>query len=490
MFALRRNRMNARRYFTLPVLVLGLVLSTSAQQNSTQVTVSSVVTCVSSGDQRQHCAADTNAGVVMLRPTGEAACLLGRNWGYDAQGVWVSEGCGGEFATGSASQQAQVSVKVNAYSETVDQKTDLAAVTTGTNPEVHYFGMFAPYGSLRTIVSISDSQAEVQDDASRVGINFSTFGPIKVFATGEWGVNLVRSETTFNAGATTEQGFGVISQDSQSVFAARLGFLGVDLGRFGRLSFGKENSTHYDIAGYTTDRFNVFGGTSTATYVAGTDGGQSGTGRADQVIMYHLKFAKIMDFGAQGQLRSGDTLQAFNGFGFSLQAAVMPGLKIGGAYNKTYFNPQLTQAIFNGGRTDYWTFGAKGNWRNLEWGAVWARQSNGDIAFIPNPAGGSEPVAVGFSANGVEIYSRLTFGKFAAVLGFEDYLPHDLNPVINPDFKTRYGILGAEWHISKSGYAFIEAKLGDSVDAQGKDVSQAAAIGFRYDFSWKTPHTQ
>ncbi len=482
--------MNLKSYFTLPAVVLSFILSTSAQQNSTQVTVSSVVTCASTGDQRQHCPADTSAGVVMLRPTGETACLLGRNWGYDAHGVWVSEGCGGEFATGSASRSAKVSVEAHAYTDTANQSADLATATTGTNPAVDYFGMFNPYGSLRHIVSISDSEAQVQDNASRMGINFSTFGPIKVFGTGEWGVNLVRSETTFNAGAITEQGFGVISQDTQSVFGLRLGFLGVDFGRFGRLSFGKENSTHYDIAGYTTDRFNVFGGTSTTTYVAGTDGGQSGTGRVDQAIMYHVKFAKIFDFGAQGQLRTGDTPQAFNGFGFSLQAKVLPGLKIGGAYNKTYFNRQLTDTVFNGGGTDYWTLGAIGNWRNLEYGVVWARQSNGDIAFVPDPAGGPNPVAAGFSANGIEIYSRLTFGKFAAVLGFEDYIPHDLTPLINPDFKTRYAILGAEWHISKSGYAFFEARLGDSVDAVGNDLSQAAAIGFRYDFSWKTPHTQ
>src|SRR6185369_1696106 len=236
MFSSRRNRMNLRRYFTLPILVLGSLLSTNAQQNSTQVTVSSVVTCISTGVQQQHCAADTSAGVVMLRPTGETACLLGRNWGYDAQGVWVSEGCGGQFATGSASRSAKVSVEVNAHSETADQQAGLATVTTGTNPEVHYFGMFNPYGSLRNIVSVSDSGAQVQDNASRMGINFSTFGPIKVFATGEWGVNMVRSETTFNAGATTAQGFGVITQDTQPVFAARLGFLGVDFGRFGRLS--------------------------------------------------------------------------------------------------------------------------------------------------------------------------------------------------------------------------------------------------------------
>src|SRR6185369_17001239 len=254
------------------------------------------------------------------------------------------------------------------------------------------------------------------------------------------------------------------------VFAARLGFLGVDFGPFGRLSFGKQNSTHYDITGYTTDRFNVFGGQSTTTYVAGTDGGQSGTGRADQTILYHLKLSKIFDFGAQGQLRSADTPQAFNGFGFSLQAAVLPGLKIGGAYNKTYFNPQFTQLVFNGGGTEYWTFGAKGDWRNLEWGAVWARQNHGDIVFVPDPAGGPEPVAAGFSANGIEIYSRLKFGKFAAVLGFEHYKPRDLSPLINPDFKTRYGILGAEWYFSKSGYAFLEARLGDSVDPLGIDV--------------------
>ena len=482
--------MKLSSYFTLAVLVFGLVLSTNAQQNSTQVTVSSVVTCVSTGDQRQHCPADTSAGVVILRQSSETNCLLGRNWGYDAQGVWVSEGCGGEFATGSTSRSAKVSVEVNAHSETADQQADLAAATTGTNPAVHYFGMFNPYGSLRNIVSISDSGAQVQDNASRVGINFTTFGPVKVVGTAEWGVNLVRSETTFNAGATTAEGFGVISQETQPVFGARLGFIGADFGRLGTLSFGKQNSTHYDIAGYTTDRFNVFGGVSTATYVAGTDGGQSGTGRADQTILYHLKFAKIFDFGAQGQLRTAETPQAFNGFGLSLQAAVLPGLKIGGAYNKTYFNPQFTQIVFNGGRTDYWTIGANGEWRNVEWGAVWARQTNGDIASIPNPAGGPEPISVGFSASGVELYSKLKFGKFAAVLGFEDYFPRDLNPLINPDFKTRYAILGAEWHFSKSGYAFLETSLGDSVDAQGKDVSNAAAIGFRYDFSLKTPHTE
>ena len=137
-------------------------------------TVASVIDCASSGSERQHCAADTSAGVVMLHPTGDVACLLGRNWGYDASGVWVTEGCAGEFATGSTTRVAAASsgsgevISVNGFTP-ADAKT----VTTGVNPEIakdnKYVGFFEPYGSLRTIVGISDGQAQVQDDASRVG---------------------------------------------------------------------------------------------------------------------------------------------------------------------------------------------------------------------------------------------------------------------------------------------------------------------------------
>jgi hypothetical protein len=350
-------------------MALGWAAVLNAQQSFVRASVSSVVSCVSKGKERQACPADTRAGIVMLRPTGEAACLLGRNWGYDDQGVWVSEGCGGDFATGSTSRAAALEAPAAALVQSADEKNQIDTTTTGTNPTVDYTGAFQPYGSLRTIISIpANGAAEVQDNATRVGINFTTFGPIKVIATTEWGVNLVQSETSLNAGATTASGFGVVQETTQPVFGARLGFIGVDFAKYGSISYGKQLSTHYDITSYTTDRFNVFGGVSTATYVGGTDGGQSGTGRADQTVLYHLNFAKIFDFGAQGQLRTADTPQAFNGFGFSFQAKALPGLQVGGAYNKTYFDQFLKQTVLHGGGTDYWTVGAKGTWRKLEWG--------------------------------------------------------------------------------------------------------------------------
>jgi hypothetical protein len=60
------------------------------------------VTCSSKAGEKQQCPADTSGGVALQRSTGEAACLLGRTWGYDQASVWVSDGCGGEFVLGQS----------------------------------------------------------------------------------------------------------------------------------------------------------------------------------------------------------------------------------------------------------------------------------------------------------------------------------------------------------------------------------------------------
>jgi Protein of unknown function (DUF3011) len=64
------------------------------------VAPSSPVACASRPGERQHCPANTAGGVILQRSTGESACLLGKTWGYDNTGVWVSDGCAGEFLLG------------------------------------------------------------------------------------------------------------------------------------------------------------------------------------------------------------------------------------------------------------------------------------------------------------------------------------------------------------------------------------------------------
>ena len=69
------------------------------------------ITCSSTAGTREHCAADTSVGVILARSTGGAACLLGKTWGYDDTGIWVSDGCSAEFVVGSTSTGAPEKAK-------------------------------------------------------------------------------------------------------------------------------------------------------------------------------------------------------------------------------------------------------------------------------------------------------------------------------------------------------------------------------------------
>ncbi len=425
-----------------------------------------LVTCASKQGTREQCGADTSSGVVLLNSTGDSACLLGRNWGYDQAGIWVSNGCAGEFGSANSKE---------------------------TNLAKDFLGMFEPYGSLRSQVAVYQDTAQVQDDASRVGIRFSTRGRIKVYAGTEWGVYLVRSSNSFNPDANHPGSIETLAPQTNTVFDARLGYLGLDFRRGGKFSVGKEYGVHYDVTGWTTDQFNSFGGQASATYVASTDGGQSGTGRADQVVQYRNNVLKVLDVGLQGQFRGVDSNHASDGWGASLQVKVLPGIKIGGAYTRTYWSDATRAAVRDSSdHAEYMAFGAQALWRSLQLGFVWVRQHNGDVAYIPFSNPTLLPLAVAFSADGLELFGRVRLGpRFALLGGYNDYMPSVTNPLINPDFKIRYFIAGGEWYIARNAWVFTEGRINNgTVYATGDAGYNVLTVGIHYDFSLRMSHRQ
>ncbi len=420
-----------------------------------------VITCTSTKGQRQVCKADTAAGVALLRSTGESNCLLGNTWGYDSAGVWVSDGCGGDFALGGTKE------------------------SSGAD---NFIGTFEAYGQLRTHLASFRDDLEVQDNATRVGMNFATRGAIKMFAGTEWGVNLVRSETQFNLSAAgSDTDFGSVATTTNPVFLARLGFVGVDFGPLGKVAIGKQYAVQYDIAGYTTDRFNVFGGQGTHAYVAGTDGGQTGTGRADRIVNYRNTILKFLEVGVQGQFRGAGNDTTTDGAGGSLQFKILPGVKFGGTYTRTNWSPTQQQLRGMGSNSDYMAVGTRIDWRILQFGAVYSRQHNGDVAFVAAPNGQSTPIV--FDAVGAEVYTRINVGRFAVIGGYTLQDPKVRDPLLNPNFKTSYFILGAEWFFAKNGKVYSESRIDvDSTTAAGEPGYNVFTIGFRYDFSWRTSH--
>lgn len=61
--------------------------------------------CSARGAPRRYCPADVGSGAVTLvKRLGGAPCIYGKNWTYDRQGVWVSQGCSAEFEVGYPEQ--------------------------------------------------------------------------------------------------------------------------------------------------------------------------------------------------------------------------------------------------------------------------------------------------------------------------------------------------------------------------------------------------
>lgn len=59
-----------------------------------------LVRCESQARETVRCRADTRGGITLARQLSRAGCWFDETWGYDAKGIWVSNGCRADFAHG------------------------------------------------------------------------------------------------------------------------------------------------------------------------------------------------------------------------------------------------------------------------------------------------------------------------------------------------------------------------------------------------------
>jgi ribosomal protein L37AE/L43A len=60
----------------------------------------STLICESGNGMNHRCNANTLGGVMLSRQLSDNACIQGKTWGWDRNGVWVSDGCRAEFILG------------------------------------------------------------------------------------------------------------------------------------------------------------------------------------------------------------------------------------------------------------------------------------------------------------------------------------------------------------------------------------------------------
>jgi predicted porin len=454
---------------TTSLLILLFWTAAAAAQDVPSVSVH----CASDAERR-HCAADTHAGVLLVRSTGPAACLLGRTWGYDADGVWVTEGCGAEFLVAGTPRAAATAVAAEHPPAAPNPPQQ-----PGGDAE---FSFYARFGS---ITSFTNGEVDVEDNGSRLAFEFSRGDAVRFFAKGEWSVNLTGARTTLNPGESTSSGYITLDSVSDEVLGARLGYVGVDFGDIGTLTLGKQWGVHYDIAGYT-DIFNTFGAEASATFNAGTDGGLTGTGRADGALLYRNTFFDRVDVGMQLQFRSIDNDQFLDGHGLSLRARLWSGVEAGIAHTRARLQPSLRPAVSGlDGDPEYWIAGFKYEGDALTLAGIYSHQRNGDLARVPvEEAGNIFLIPDVFDADGLEISARYQVGTVGLLAGFQDYDPtfKPDNEFIDPETRRRYYVAGIDYFPTPRVRLYAEYRLSESITALGEPGEDVFVLGAKYEF--------
>ncbi|WP_299160284.1 porin [uncultured Tenacibaculum sp.] len=330
-----------------------------------------------------------------------------------------------------------------------------------------------PYGSIRVGIGFAEGgELGISNNAPRIGFRFkhalskNEEDNFNIIGRVEFGLNLVSRDDTVEF--SIDPGAG-IAQVGDAVFT-RLGYVGISYKDF-EFTFGKQNSIYYTLGANNVDKFLAFGGASLGVWNI-SDGGVSGTGRANQAFI--LKYSNSgFTIGFQGQTRNiSNASESIDSYGLGANYKI-DGFSIGVGYNKVndgVANPLPDQA------------------------------KEGDEAFIVSASYEKNRLTIAasysslkqhqktgttfYDATGNELYARYKFSKnkkWHIAAGFSSLKPNsDLGL---GDFDTKFGIAEVGYNFKKSSHVFAAAKIDQSENSTGDRRNESVfGIGIRFNF--------
>lgn len=329
------------------------------------------------------------------------------------------------------------------------------------------------YGILRQHIAIYDGKIELQDNSPRIGSKIFRKFQQEWYAKAqlEYGIHIVQG-ISFNKDANTAQ--QLISKPfvNAETFTPRLATLEIGHPIWGSISVGKQWGVYFDIGRYT-DRFNLFGGAANATYSGGTDGGWSGTGRADKAIQYRNKFEN-WELGLQTQLNGKTT-----NFGVSTQYCFSKNLILGAAYNHAKISTK-GQFLINdiGESTQNLILGLKYTKDNF-YTAFTTSFNNGDIIVV------NDSTILALDTYGHELLISYVFNPHWGIeTGFNIAAAKQYNSYIKGTYQLQYYIVGLNYFFTPMTRLYATMRLNNSRNVNDLDGVSAYALGFRYDFDF------
>ena len=341
---------------------------------------------------------------------------------------------------------------------------------------------FDIYGSVRIRYRKQGSESGLQDGSSRMGVAAEWQYKQGSYLIGryEWGFNVL-------TGIDPEKSIGELED---TVFT-RLLYLGLDTPQT-NLVLGKNWSTYYEVAAFT-DRFEGAGGKGTGTYNAFTDGGETGTGRADGTLQGKLstdflphRVFKPFDINLQVQngnsIPFGDGAEYGTAVGASAVMTTQDNFTLGLAYN--YASIDLDE---NPGLRD---IGITGPARAMLAGtrAFGERWYAGlTVARLENHESTEEGIY--FDGWGSEFYGQYQATDRVWLVGGYNVLEPDSDQVQAGDFRIRYAVLGVRYSFEDfRRMLWANVRINEGLNADGTRRPNVYTIGIRWDLSKRGWH--
>ncbi len=346
---------------------------------------------------------------------------------------------------------------------------------------------FDVYGSARIRYRYQDNVNEWQDGGSRLGAEFDwrIFPETFLFVRYEAGFNVLTGlNELVNPGEKQGEVF------NETVFN-RLYYVGVDTPHVNYV-VGKNWSTYYKVS-YFTDRFMGTGGSASGTYNAQTDGGPTGPGRADNTLQTHfsidfspLHLFKPFELNVQVQhgnpIPFGDGVDYGTAVGLSAIMTTQNNFTLGLAYNEAHIdidnNPSLRSVGLTGDASAL-LVGTRAFGDRWYVGLLASRLDNHETT----------DEGIYFKGWGSELYLQYRIAGPVWFVGGYNVLEPDQKDVLARDYRVRYTVAGLRYSFDDfRRMIFFNARIDDSLNADGTPGTDVFTIGIRWDFSKRGWH--
>jgi hypothetical protein len=341
---------------------------------------------------------------------------------------------------------------------------------------------FRFYGSVRIRYRDTDSGSFWGDGGSRFGLSGRLqFKPETwLFGRGEAGFNLLdTADLLFNRGNRPPG-----TKIGDEVFL-RLLYLGIETPDV-NVTAGKNWSTYYRVSSFT-DRFQGTGASASGTFNAGTDGGYTGTGRADSVfqargVLGSFRPTSILKpLNLNFQVQHGRPIPKTDGFNYNTTIGISSvletdqGVAVGLAYNNANIDsadlPALSIVGIDGDATAA-IIGLRWYGENYYVGTIVSRLKNHETT-------GRD---IYFDGTGWEVYAQYNLHKRWWAVGGWNKLEPDSSEIQAGAYNVDYSVIGVRY--SFQGFRqmiFANARLESSMTQDGQELGNTYTIGVRWD---------